>query len=400
MPGFELFGEEERKEVQDVLDTGVLFRYGFNQARQGHWKTKSLETELSKCVGAGYCHACSSGTAALWTALTACGVGAGDEVIVPPFTFIATIEAVLVSGAVPVFAEIDETLCLDPASVRDVLTSRTRAVLPVHMCGAMARIEELVKLCREKGLVLIEDACQAFGATFEGKALGTFGQAGCFSFDPVKTITCGEGGALVTNDQSIYLRADRCADHGHDHIGSDRGLEGHDILGVNFRISELNAAVGLAQLRKLDFILEKQRANKRALKEALGQVPNIEFRKIPDEEGDSATFLTFLLPDASTAGDAAARLGRAGVDGCFYWYDNNWHYFKNWDHLKKLQSGARLPITLLDTYPAYDQLQLPQSDRIMSRAISMQIKISWTKDELSNRIEKMVAALEGVGDSA
>lgn len=399
MPGFEWFGEEERKEVQDVLDTGVLFRYGFDQARQGHWKTKSFEEELSRRVDSGYCHACSSGTAALWTALTACGIGAGDEIIVPPFTFIATIEAVLVSGAVPVFAEIDETLCLDPASVRDALTPRTRAVLPVHMCGAMARIDELVDLCRSKELILIEDACQAFGATFHGRALGTFGQAGCFSFDPVKTITCGEGGALVTNDQGIYLKADKCADHGHDHTGQDRGLEGHDILGINFRISELNAAVGLAQLRKLDGILERQRAHKKALKEALGKFSNIEFRKIPDEEGDSATFLTFLLPDGSSAAEAVSRLARAGVDGCFYWYDNNWHYFRKWDHLKKLRSAARLPITLLDAHPAYDQLQLPQSDHIMRRTISMLIKISWTKDDLSKRIEKMVTALEGVGGS-
>lgn len=165
----------------------------------------------------------------------------GDEFLVPPFTFITTIEAVLVSGAVPVFAEIDETPCLDPASVREALPPRIRAVMPVHICGSMARIEELVNLCQEKGLVLIEDACQAFGATFKGKALGTFGQAGCFSFDPVKTITCGEGGALVTNDQDICLKADKCADHGHDHIGQDRGLEGHGILGINFRISELTA---------------------------------------------------------------------------------------------------------------------------------------------------------------
>jgi 8-amino-3,8-dideoxy-alpha-D-manno-octulosonate transaminase len=395
MPGFELFGNEERKEVQDVLNTGVLFRYGFDQARKDHWKAKTLEAELAERIGAEYCHLCSSGTAALSIALASCGVGAGDEVIVPPFTFIATIEAVLNAGAVPVFAEIDETLCLDPEAVSAAITPRTKAVLPVHMCGAIARIDEINNLCNKKGLVLIEDACQAFGATLDGKALGTFGQMGCFSFDPVKTITCGEGGAVVTNDKDLYQTADAYSDHGHDHIGNDRGLEGHPILGTNFRISELNAAVGLAQLRKLDLILEKQRTHKKAIKEALAQFSEITFRKILDEKGDSATFLSFFLPEESRARKIASALGQAGVDACFYWYDNNWHYIRQWEHLKELKSAAKLPLKLLEDCPDYEKVELPRSDSIMSRTISMQIKLSWTEEELMQRIEKIVDVVKG-----
>jgi 8-amino-3,8-dideoxy-alpha-D-manno-octulosonate transaminase len=150
MPGFEIFGDEERKEVQDVLDTGVLFRYGFDQARKGHWKAKTFESNLAKRIGVKHCHLCSSGTSALCIALAACGVGAGDEVIVPPFTFIATVEAVLIAGAVPVFAEIDETLCLDPEAIGAALTPRTKAVLTVHMCGGMAQIEEIQNICQKK----------------------------------------------------------------------------------------------------------------------------------------------------------------------------------------------------------------------------------------------------------
>ena len=206
MPGFEWFGDEERKEVQDVLETGVLFRYGFDQARKGHWKARTFEEELTKRLGSGYAHLCSSGTSALSIALAACGVGAGDEVIVPPFTFVASVEALLTAGVIPVFAEIDETLCLDPQSVRAAITPRTRAVMPVHMCGAMARIDALKTICDEKKLVLIEDACQSLGASYNGKCAGTFGHAGCFSFDPVKTVTCGEGGAVVTSDQAIYFQ--------------------------------------------------------------------------------------------------------------------------------------------------------------------------------------------------
>ncbi len=393
MPGFEIFGDEERKEVQDVLDTGVLFRYGFDQARKGLWKAKTFEAELAKRVGVKHSHLCSSGTSALCIALASCGVGAGDEVIVPPFTFIATIEAVLGAGAVPVFAEIDETLCLDPEAVRAAITPRTKAVLPVHMCGAMARIDEIKDLCAQKQIVLIEDACQAIGGTLNGKALGSFGQMGCFSFDPVKTITCGEGGAVVTNDEKLYKIAEAYADHGHDHTGDDRGLEGHPVLGTNYRISELNAAVGLAQLRKLDYILKKQRASKKAIKDALTRFPEITFRRIPDEKGDSATFLSFFLPKESIARKITDDLGSAGVDACFYWYDNNWHYIRKWDHLKKLKSAARLPVRLLENCPDYEKVNLPQSDQIMSRTISMLIKLSWTEDELAQRIEKIVGVI-------
>lgn len=395
MPGFELFGDEERREVLDVLDTGVLFRYGFDPVRKGQWKARTFEKELAEYLGAGYSHLCSSGTAALSIALAACGIGAGDEVIIPPFTFVATMEAVLNAGAVPVFAEIDETLGLNPAAVESLITPRTRAVLPVHMCGSMARIDEIKDLCENKGLILIEDACQALGATLNGRALGTFGQMGCFSFDPVKTITCGEGGAIVTDDVELYKIAHAYADHGHDHIGGDRGLEGHVILGNNYRISELNAAVGLAQLRKLNFILEKQRSHKRSIKDAISSISEIAFRRIPDEKGDSATFLSFLLPNELRAREVARALGVAGVDGCFYWFDNNWHYIRQWDHLKGLRSPGKLSVRLLDHCPDYRKVELPESDRILSRTISMQIKISWTQEELIKRIERLIRVLRG-----
>ena len=390
MPGFEIFGEEERREVHDVLDTGVLFRYGFDQARKGRWKARRFEEEFARRFGTRYCHLCSSGTAALSIALASCGVGAGDEVIVPPFTFVATIEAVLNAGAVPIFAEIDNTLCLDPEGIEPAVTSRTKAVLPVHMCGSMARIEEIKRICDQKGLILIEDACQAVGATFKEKAIGTFGKMGCFSFDPVKTITCGEGGAVVTDDEDLYVVADAYADHGHDHIGNDRGLEAHTVLGTNFRISELNAAVGLAQLRKLDFILKKQRAHKKAIKDALARFSYVNFREIPDEKGDSATFLSFFLPDEARAREVAKGLGEAGVDGCFYWYDNNWHYIRQWDHIKTLRSAARLQVKLLEQCPDYERIKLPKSDAVMSRTLSMLIKLRWTEEELEQRIEKIV----------
>jgi 8-amino-3,8-dideoxy-alpha-D-manno-octulosonate transaminase len=393
MPGFEIFGNEERRQVQDVLDTGVLFRYGFDAARQGHWKAKSFEQELAARLAVAHCHLCSSGTAALSIALAACGVGAGDEVIIPPFTFVATVEAILAAGAIPVFAEIDETLCLDPNAIEARLSTGTKAVMVVHMCGAMARIDEIKALCDRKGLILIEDACQSVGASFKGKALGTIGHMGCFSFDPVKTITCGEGGAVVTNEPNRYAAAHQYADHGHDHIGDDRGAEQHPILGYNYRISELNAAVGLAQLRKLDRILATQRGHKALLKEAMGKFDQISFRCLPDEAGDSATFLSFMLPDENSARKAAKDLNSAGVDGCFYWYDNNWHYLRKWRHLQQMQTAAKLPMQFYDHGPDYGRIEMPRSDAIMARTISMQIKLGWTETQIEQRIARMKEVL-------
>ena len=396
MPGFEIFGEEERKEVQDVLQTGVLFRYGFDASRDGHWKAKSMEEELARRLGSAHCHLCSSGTAALSIALAACGIGAGDEVIVPPFTFVATFEAILTAGAIPVFAEIDETLCLDPDAIASRLTPRTKAVMVVHMCGAMARIDAIKSFCDQNGLTLIEDTCQSVGATYHGKALGTFGLMGCYSFDPVKTITCGEGGAVVTDDSRCYEMAHAFADHGHDHIGTDRGAEDHSILGYNYRISELNAAVGLAQLRKLDAILQTQRRHKATIKTAMQAFAHVAFRDLPDPAGDSATFLSFMLPDADRTRRTAAALNEAGVDGCFYWYANNWHFLRQWHHLKQMKAAARLPIQIYDRQPDFSEVQLPQSDAIMARTICMQIKLSWNDAHIQERIAKIEKVLKNI----
>lgn len=387
MPGFEWFGDEERREVGEVLETGVLFRYGFDAARKGRWKAKTFEAEFAQRVGSSHCHLVSSGTASLYVALSACGIGAGDHVIISPFTFVATFEAILGVGAVPVFADMDETLCLSPAAVRAAVTERTRAVVPVHMCGSMARIEDLKNLCDEKSLTLVEDTCQAVGGSYKGRALGTFGRMGCFSFDAVKTITCGEGGAVITDDILVSQRADQYADHGHDHIGSDRGADGHPVLGTNFRISELNAAVGLAQLRKLDRILEAQRANKKALKDALGAFRDVAFRQIPDPEGDSATFLCFFMPGEEEARQCAKELAKAGLEGVSYWYDNNWHYLRRWEHLKNLASAAKLPQHLYDHVPDYNALDLSRSDSIMGRTVCIQVKIGWSPKDLEDRVK-------------
>jgi 8-amino-3,8-dideoxy-alpha-D-manno-octulosonate transaminase len=177
MPGFELWGAEEKKEVNDVLETGILMRYGFDGPRQGIWKSKELEEAICKRFGSKYAQLTSSGTSALTTAMAALGIGAGDEVIMPCFTFVASFEAVLSTGAIPVLVDVDETLTVNPEAVKRAVTSKTKCIMPVHMCGSMADMDALTAICKDHKLILLEDSCQSIGASYKGKNPGTIGHA-------------------------------------------------------------------------------------------------------------------------------------------------------------------------------------------------------------------------------
>jgi 8-amino-3,8-dideoxy-alpha-D-manno-octulosonate transaminase len=397
MPGFELFGPEEKKEVNDVLETGILMRYGFDGPRKGVWKAKELEAAICEITHCGYTQLVSSGTAALTTAFAALGIGAGDEVIMPVFTFVASFECVLSVGAVPVLVDVDETLTLDPAAVRRAITPRTKCVMPVHMCGAMADLDALVQICKEHKLILLEDACQSFGGRYKGKWLGTIGEAGTYSFDFVKIITCAEGGAIVTSSQDLAIKLDGYSDHGHDHKGVDRGADLHPFIGYNFRISELHAAIGLAQVRKLDQFLAIQRRTLTQLKAILSTVPEITFRSIPDPEGDICSFLSWFLPTEAATRALIAELRQQGIlAGNMYWYEHNWHYIRKWDHLKEAAALYRLSDAQQKALLALDKADFSASDRIISRCISTAIGLLWTEEQTREKGEKIVAAVKKV----
>jgi 8-amino-3,8-dideoxy-alpha-D-manno-octulosonate transaminase len=393
MPGTELYGAEEKKEINDVLETGIFFRYNHEAPRKDIWKARDFETEVKKITGAKYAHAVSSGSTAVSCALAAAGIGAGDEVIVPPFTYIASVEAVLFCGALPVFAEIDETLCLSPEGIRAAITPKTKAILLVHMCGGMARIDEILSICKEHNITLVEDAGQAFGASYNGTYVGLFGKTGSYSFDFFKIATAGEGGIFVTNDEQCYKFADSYSDHGHDHLGSNRGMEKHPIVGFNYRISELHAAIGVAQTRKVPYILEQNRKHKTFLTEQLGKIPGVEFSTLMDPKGDSATFLNILLPDTATAQQVVEELNKENVGGFNYWFLNMYHFINQWTHLKELNAAAKLPIHHFGTPQDYLNLNLPKSQEVIGRLISFGIRVTWTDEDLkklSNKISHCI----------
>lgn len=239
-------GEEEIKEVTEVLKSGML--------AQGK-KVKELEEQFAKYIGTKYAIATSSGTTALHVALLAHGIKPGDEVITSPFTFIASANSIMFCGAKPVFADIDEnTFNIDPKRIEEKITPKTKAILPVHLFGQACDMDAICKIAEKHKLILIEDACQSHGAEYHGKKAGSFG-TGCFSFYPTKNMTTGEGGMITTNDERVYSKAKLLREHGMPERYK------HTMLGYNYRMTDISAAIGIVQLQKLEKYIQKRKEN-------------------------------------------------------------------------------------------------------------------------------------------
>jgi 8-amino-3,8-dideoxy-alpha-D-manno-octulosonate transaminase len=259
----------------------------------------------------------------------------------------------------------------------------------------MADLDALKAICNEHKLILLEDACQSIGGTYKGKALGTIGDAGTFSFDFVKTITCGEGGVVMTNNKDVYVKSDAFTDHGHDHLGVDRGADLHPFLGYNFRISELHAAVGLAQIKKLDNFLAIQKKNNQILRSYIEQIPGVSFRQVPDPAGDSYSFLTWFLPSQTKTEKVIEALKTEGIlAGNFYWYANNWHYIRKWDHLKNAKGLYALSLEQQKALTDLQKNTFEKSDEIMSKCISTAISLTWTEDQVHEKGARLFLVLQ------
>ncbi len=257
--------EEDQARVREVLASGQL--------SHGVW-VERFEAAFAAYVGARFGIATSSGTTALQVVLEAAGIGPGDRVVVPPFTFVATSNAVVLRGAIPVFVDIEpDTFTLDPNRVEDALRRHrgVRAILVVHLYGLPARMDALGDLAKRHGLLLIEDAAQAHGAAWQGRRVGSIGDAAIFSFYPTKNITTGEGGMIVTSDEAIARRARLLV-----HAGARDGSYEHEVVGYNFRMTNVAAALGLSQLERLDALNERRRRNAASLSAALQEIPGIQ----------------------------------------------------------------------------------------------------------------------------
>jgi dTDP-4-amino-4,6-dideoxygalactose transaminase len=376
-------GQEEVEAVQRVIESKVLFRRG--NSDNGHQnEVIKLERELAEKIGVQYALCLTSGTSALICAMVGLGIGPGDEVIIPAYTYIATAQAVLSVGAVPVIADVDETLTLDPEDVKAKLSSNVKAIIPVHMVGRVANLKVLLEIARDNNIKLIEDSCQCDGGSFQGKRTGSWGDAGAFSFNDFKIISSGEGGAMVTNDKSIFERALAYHDSlvSFPHFGEDLSIPA--FLGAQFRANEIQGAILRVQLQRLDGILaDLRKARKRfenELKDVLTVAPN------NDPEGDCGVVAAFQFEDANAANHFAEK-----VSG---WLPINTgrHVYSNWDMLIENRIGHHPDMNPLNhsrnqhLRNQYSADLCPRSLDLLSRTVFINMNPDWTEEEIAQRI--------------
>lgn len=403
-PGGWEIGEEEKRQVLEVLDRKYLFRYYGPEEFPS--KVRELEERFASKIGSRHALATNSCTSALIAALVACGVGPGDEVIVSGYTFFASCAAIVTAKAVPVICEIDDTLTMDPDDLERKITPFTKAVIAVHMRGAPCDMDRITAICRKHNLKLIEDVAQACGGTYKGKMLGTFGDIGCFSFQYHKIITAGEGGMAVTSDDRLYDRLmgyhDTAACWRPDRFGAER-YEGELFAGENYRMSELAGAVMLAQLDRLDWLLNAMRANKRRIRTAIEGTPGISLRRINDTEGDTGICLMFFLDEPSFVPQFAEALRAEGVEAAGV-YDKgipDWHIYSHWDHILKKSKVTDVGCPwdcphYKGSADNYSADMCPNTLEFLSRAIHINIPPRLTPDDcgmIASGIRKVAAAM-------
>lgn len=326
-----VMGKQEVEAVRKVIESGKLFRYAGGQVAT---QTATFEKSLAAKIGVKHALATSSGTASLICAMAGLGIGPGDEVIVPAYTFIATALAPLAVGAVPIITEVDETLTLDPADVERKITRYTKAIIPVHMLGLPCHMQAIMRIARKHKLLVIEDAAQSCGGSYGGRRLGSMGHAGAFSFNHYKIISCGEGGAVVTNDRAIHQRAMICHDGGCVFFDQKAAAEKPPLFaGTNFRVSEIQSAILNVQLGRLDGILKTLRARRAAMAGILAKAQSFRLSASNDADGSCGTHLPLLFKSEKAACDFVAR--HKAVCWVFRPFDTGRHVYSNWEAILK-----------------------------------------------------------------
>lgn len=359
-PGSYLIGAEEKKEVMEVLDSGHLFRYGSFEDPQFLHKTLTFEQEYAKYCGVKHALTTNSGTTAILSSLIALGLKPGDEVIVPAYTFVATYSAIIFAGLVPILAEIDESLTLDPEDIEHRITPRTKAIVPVHMLGNPCNMDAIMAIARKHGLMVLEDTCQGGGGSYKGRKLGSIGQMGAFSLNVFKTITTGDGGVLITDDSDLYEAAFAVHDQGHKPLRADTAFGQRSILGLNFRVNELVGALALTQLRKMNFIIATLHEKKKMLKERISGIPGVKFRVINDPEGECATLCTMIFDSKEQAAAVCRLLKTDTLD------HSGWHVYHNMEHINLHLKNIGQP---------WGKGAYPRTDSIVSRSMCLSVGV-------------------------
>jgi 8-amino-3,8-dideoxy-alpha-D-manno-octulosonate transaminase len=401
------FAPETRRQITELVKADQqlqgphLFRY-YNPRPS---KVEAAEKAFCELLGVEHCLAVNSCTSALVCAYRALGIGAGDEVIVPAYTFFASAATVVASNAIPVIVEVDDSLCLDPAAVEKAITKRTKAIVPVHMRGAPAQMDAILELARRKGLPVVEDVAQSGGGSFQGKRLGSLGTLGCFSFDYYKVHASGEGGFVTTNDEWLYTRAqswhDTAACWRPDRFGRERQA-GELFCGENYRMSELQGAVALAQIRKTDMMLAGYRRAHRRIRESIDRTAGLTFRRVSDESGDTCICLILFLKDADTTRKAMHAMQAQGVPagGIYDQKVRDWHIYAYWDHIleKKHVAPDGLPWSAVpaDELPRYSKEMCPRTLDLLSRAIMIDIHWQYSDADCDNIASGINRALQEV----
>ena len=379
-------GAEEIAELTKVIETKSMFKIN-----NGLKESEQVENKLKNILGAKHAIFMTSGQAALTSALVALGIGPGDEVIVPAYTYIATAMAVVAAGAMPVIAEVDDTLTLCPVDTEKKITKHTKAIMPVHIQGFPCNMDAIMALAKKYNLFVVEDACQADGGSFNGKRLGTIGDAGALSFNYFKIISCGEGGALLTNNRQIFERALIYHDSSAVAFFGDQmqGFTTEGFCGNEYRSNELCAAVMNVQLSRLDGILKDLRKNKKYMMDQLEG--DCKFIPSNDIEGDCGT----TLPLRFDTVEKATAVGEAL--GCTRPINTGKHVYTNWTPILE-KRGAFNPLmdpfkmeANRDIIPEYTLDACPKSLDYLSRTVYVGINPDYTEadlDTLAERIKK------------
>lgn len=386
-----IIGEEEIQAVAEVIRSGKLFRY------QGEERSQAdlFEQEWAAKIGVEHALVVTSGTAALICALAGLGLGPGDEVILPAYTFIASALAPLAVGAVPLIAEIDESLTLDPADVEAKITPRTKAIMPVHMNGLNCDMERLMDIARRHGLLVVEDCCQADGGSYQGKRLGSIGHAGAFSFNYFKVISCGEGGAMVTDDDAVFERASLFHDGGCVFFKEGVAQQTAVFAGWNFRFNEILSAVLRVQLRRLDGILTGLREDKRLIREALEGTEGFTFSRVNDPEGDCGVMLCLRFESAERAASFVARLGEAGF-AAYSPINSGRHVYSNWESIMEKRGShdpRRNPFSYGDCDWQYTPDMCPRSLEILAQTVNISMSPTRSAEERAALVAAIRAAV-------